>query len=123
MNSGKSWPSLAVHPDSKCGSVMNAKLCKIMESYLNPLRYSKEWIQTGVGCVMAPILFSMMFSAMLMDALQDHDTGLPIRYRFDDNIFNLRRLQANPNDSLSFVFWYFYHCFTDTRYLISITRV
>ena len=31
---------------------------------------------------------------MLMDAFQDSDTGFPIRYRFDGNIFNLRRLQA-----------------------------
>ena len=29
-----------------------------------------------------------------MDASQDSDTGFPIRYRFDGNIFNLRRLQA-----------------------------
>ena len=35
-----------------------------------------------------------MFSAMLMDAFQDSDTGFPIMYRFDGNIFNLRRLQA-----------------------------
>ena len=46
------------------------------------------------GCVIAPTLFSMMFSVMLMDAFQDSDTGFPIRYRFDGNIFNLRRLQA-----------------------------
>ena len=46
------------------------------------------------GCVLSPALFSMMFSAMLMDAFQDSDTGFPIRYRFDGNIFNLRRLQA-----------------------------
>ena len=46
------------------------------------------------GCVLAPTLFSMRFSAMLMDAFQDSDTGFPIRYRFDGNIFNLRRLQA-----------------------------
>ena len=46
------------------------------------------------GCVLAPTLFSMMFSAMLMDAFQDSDTGFPISYRFDGNIFNLRRLQA-----------------------------
>ena len=46
------------------------------------------------SCVMAPTLFSMMFSAMLMDAFQDSDTGFPIRYRFDGNTFNLRRLQA-----------------------------
>ena len=30
-------------------------------------------------CVMAPTLFSMMFSAMLMNAFQDSDTGFPIR--------------------------------------------
>ena len=42
-------------------------------------------------CVMAPTLFSMMFSAMLMDTFQDSDTGFPIRYRFDGNP---RRLQA-----------------------------
>ena len=36
----------------------------------------------------------MMFSAMLMDAFQDSDTGSSIRYRFDGNIFNLNRLQA-----------------------------
>ena len=48
------------------------------------------------GCFMAPTLFSIMFSAMLMDAFQDSDTAFPIRYRFDGNIFNLRRLQAKP---------------------------
>ena len=46
------------------------------------------------GCVMAPTLFSMMFSAMLMDAFQDSDTGFSIRYCFDGNIFNHRRLQV-----------------------------
>ena len=43
---------------------------------------------------MAPTLFGMMFSAMLMDAFQDCDTGFPFRYRFDGNTFNLRRLQG-----------------------------
>ena len=46
------------------------------------------------GRVMAPTLFSMMFSAVLMGAFQDSDTGFPIRCRFDGNIFNLRRLQT-----------------------------
>ena len=49
------------------------------------------------GCVMAPTLFSVMFSAMLMDAFQDSGTGFLIRYRFDGNIFNLRRLQTKTN--------------------------
>ena len=31
------------------------------------------------GCVMAPTLFSMMFSAMHMDAFQNSDTGFLIR--------------------------------------------
>ena len=35
-----------------------------------------------------------MFSAMLTDAFQDGDNGIPIRYRFDGKFFNLRRLQA-----------------------------
>ena len=37
---------------------------------------------------------SMMFSAMLTDTFQDGDNGIPIRYRFDWKLFNLRRLQA-----------------------------
>ena len=47
------------------------------------------------GCVQASTLFSMMFSAMLTDAFQDGDNGIPIRYRFDGKLFNLKRLQAN----------------------------
>ena len=46
------------------------------------------------GCVLASTLFSMMFSAMLTDAFQDGDNGLPIRYRFVGKLFNLRSLQA-----------------------------
>ena len=46
------------------------------------------------GCVLASTLFSMMFSAMLTDAFQDGDNGIPIKYRFDGKLFNLRRFQA-----------------------------
>ena len=46
------------------------------------------------GCVLASTLFNMMFFAMLADAFQDGDNGIPIRYRFDWKLFNLRRLQA-----------------------------
>ena len=45
------------------------------------------------GCVLASTLFSMMFSAMLTDAFQEGDNGIPIRYCFDGNLFNLRRLR------------------------------
>ena len=45
------------------------------------------------GCVLASTLFSMMFSAMLIDAFQDGYNVIPIWYRFG-KLFNLRRLQA-----------------------------
>ena len=41
------------------------------------------------GCV-----FSMMVSAMLTDAFQDGDNGIPIRYRFSGKLFKLRWFQA-----------------------------
>ena len=43
------------------------------------------------GCVLALTLFSMMFSAVLTSAFQD---GVPMRYRFDGKLFNLRRVLA-----------------------------
>ena len=46
------------------------------------------------GCVLAPTLFSMMFTAMLTADFKDGDNGIPIRYHFDGKLFNLRRLQA-----------------------------
>ena len=53
-------------------------------------------VKNGVkqGCVLASTLFSMMFSAMLTESFQEGDNGIPIRYRFDGKLFNLRRLQA-----------------------------
>ena len=45
------------------------------------------------GCVLASTLFSIVFSAMLTDAFQDDDNGIPIRYRFDGKLSNLRKLQ------------------------------
>ena len=50
------------------------------------------------GCVLVSTLFSMMFSAMLTNAFQDGDNGIPIRYRFDGKLFNLRWLQAKSKE-------------------------
>ena len=46
------------------------------------------------GCVLAPTLFSIMFSAMLSDAFSDTDLGVSLTYRTDGSVFNLRRLQS-----------------------------
>ena len=46
------------------------------------------------GCVLAPTLFSMMFSAMLQHAFTDDSNSIKYNCRFDGGLFNLRRLQA-----------------------------
>ncbi|BHF62709.1 hypothetical protein SprV_0200569500 [Sparganum proliferum] len=43
------------------------------------------------GCVLAPTLFSLMFSAMLMDAYRDERPGIRIAYRTDCHLLNQRR--------------------------------
>ena len=60
-------------------------------------KYSKPFpVTNGVkqGCVLAPFLFSMMFSAMLTDAFRSGDIGVDYKFRTDGKLFNLRRLQA-----------------------------
>ncbi|VDN32623.1 unnamed protein product [Dibothriocephalus latus] len=46
------------------------------------------------GCVLAPTLFSIMFSAMLMDAYRNENPGIGITYRTDRQLFNARRMEA-----------------------------
>ena len=53
------------------------------------------------GCVLAPTLFRMMVSAMLTAAFQDGDNGIPIRYRFDGKLFNLRPASVAQLDAPS----------------------
>jgi len=59
--------------------------------------YSEPFLVTnGVkqGCVLAPTMFSMVFSAMLSDAFRDGDIGVSFRYRTDGSLFKLQGLQA-----------------------------
>nr|VZI29225.1 unnamed protein product [Spirometra erinaceieuropaei] len=44
------------------------------------------------GCELAPTLFSLMFSAMLMDAYYDERPGIRIAYRRDGHLLNQRRM-------------------------------
>ena len=48
---------------------------------------------------MAPLLFTLVFSAMLNDAFHDNDLGALIRFRTDGNVFNLRRLKSRIRTS------------------------
>ncbi|BHF58779.1 hypothetical protein SprV_0100173400 [Sparganum proliferum] len=52
-------------------------------------------VTSGVkrGCVLAPTLFSLMFSAMLMEAYRDERPGIRIAYRMDGQLLNRRRMQ------------------------------
>ena len=63
----------------------------------NDVEYSEQFpVTNGIKkeCAMKPTLYSMICSAMLTIAVLDCNVGFPIRYRFDGNLFNLRRLQA-----------------------------
>ena len=53
-------------------------------------------VSNGVkqGCVLAPTLFSFLFSMMLLSAFRSSDPGVEITYRSDGGLFNINRLKA-----------------------------
>ena len=53
-------------------------------------------VSNGVkqGCVLAPMLFSLMFFAMMTDAFINTDIVIGIRHHMDGSVFNLRRLPS-----------------------------
>nr|VZI45682.1 unnamed protein product [Spirometra erinaceieuropaei] len=67
---------------------------------------SKAFAVTNVvkqGCVLAPTLFSLMFSAMLMDACRDERLGIHIAYRTDGHLLNQRRMHFQSRVSTTTV--------------------
>nr|VZI50559.1 unnamed protein product [Spirometra erinaceieuropaei] len=55
------------------------------------------------GCVQAPTLFSLMLSAMLMDAYRDERPGIRIAYRTDGRLLNQRRMNFQSRVSTATV--------------------
>nr|VZI52258.1 unnamed protein product [Spirometra erinaceieuropaei] len=55
------------------------------------------------GCVLAPTLFSLMFSAMLMDAYRDERHGNRIAYRTDGHLLNQLRMHFQSRVSTTTV--------------------
>nr|VZI02592.1 unnamed protein product [Spirometra erinaceieuropaei] len=55
------------------------------------------------GCVLAPTLFSLMLSAMLMDAYRDERPGIRIAYRTDGHLLNQRRMHYQSRVSTTTV--------------------
>nr|VZI06582.1 unnamed protein product [Spirometra erinaceieuropaei] len=55
------------------------------------------------GCVLAPTLFSLMLSAMLMDAYRDERPGIRIAYRTDGHLLNRRRMNFQSRVSTATV--------------------
>nr|VZI35549.1 unnamed protein product [Spirometra erinaceieuropaei] len=102
-------------------------LCKIMQKFGCPERFTQMvrqlhdgmmarvtdngavseafTVTNGVkqGCVLAPTLFSLMFSAMLMDAYRDERPGIRIAYRTDGHLLNQRRMHFQSRVSTTTV--------------------
>nr|VZI15142.1 unnamed protein product [Spirometra erinaceieuropaei] len=60
---------------------------------------------TGVNqaCVLERTLFSLMFSAKLMDAYRDERPGIRVAYRTDGHLLNQRRMHFQSSASATFV--------------------
>nr|VZI19188.1 unnamed protein product [Spirometra erinaceieuropaei] len=55
------------------------------------------------GCVLAPTLFSLLLSAILMDAFRDERPGICIVYRTDGHLLNQRRMHFQSRVSTTTV--------------------
>ena len=81
---------------------------------------------TKQGCVMAPLLFTFLFSAMLNDEFHDNELGALIRFRTDGNVFYLGRLNSKTRTSEVLIIYLLFTSCTHGRrhssYYHSFTR-
>ena len=75
-------------------------LCQLHEGQMGRVKHNgalSDSFPNGFkqGCVLAPTLFSILFSLMLREAKEDLVDSIFIRFRTDGSIFNLRCLLAH----------------------------
>ena len=61
------------------------------------------WNGVKKECILAPTLFSIMFSAIRFDAFSGSVIGMDIRYRTDGSVINLGRFQAKTKGKTDIV--------------------
>lgn len=59
--------------------------------------------RTKQGCVMAPLLFCVAFSAMLYEAFKNCDSRIMIRFRMDGGVFNICHLKSSTRVMLMLI--------------------
>ncbi|BHF58771.1 hypothetical protein SprV_0100172600 [Sparganum proliferum] len=57
-----------------------------------------------LGCVLAPTLFSLMLSAMMMDAYRDRHSGIRVAHKTDDHHLNQRHMHFQSRVSTTTVY-------------------
>ena len=58
---------------------------------------------TKQGCILAPLLFSVFFAMLLHVAFHNCTAGIPLTFRTDRNLFNLRKLQSQTKTTLAII--------------------
>ena len=95
LHSGRYSASLDAQVDLYRSSApsMMACFCRVIENgdASDPFPVSNGVKQC---CVLAPMLFSLLFVQMLSAALSQTEAGVKIHYRTDGDFFNLRRLKS-----------------------------
>jgi len=57
------------------------------------------------GCVLTPVIFNLFLVAVTLVFRNDpSNAGIPINFRLDGNLFNIRRLQAKTKVSSDTIF-------------------